>query len=61
MKCEREYQEEKKEQRKGQIKEEKEGAVPQKYLFISLSFFHNPFVTLFYMGNIIGQRINQCI
>jgi hypothetical protein len=32
-----------------------------KHLFVLLSFFHNPFVTLFYMGNIIGQRINQCI
>jgi len=21
----------------------------------------NPFVTVFYIGNIIGQRINQCI
>jgi L-arabinose isomerase len=32
-----------------------------KHLFVPLSFFHNPFVTLFYMGNITGQRINQCI
>ena len=31
------------------------------HLFMPLSFFHDAFVTVFYIGNVIGQRINQCI
>lgn len=47
--------------KRGKRSEEEQYSKIKKNLFIPLSFFHDAFVTVFYIGNVIGQRINQCI